>query len=108
MTSTAAAAVQVTGLRKTFQVKGAPVAALTGIDLAVAPGEIFGLLGPNGAGKLLLNWGIHCCRAGRGRQEIGWQRCGVPFAAPAWHTCLQGLPSSAAGAPSNCCRLIRA
>ena len=51
MTSTAAAAVQVTGLRKTFQVKGAPVTALTGIDLAVAPGEIFGLLGPNGAGK---------------------------------------------------------
>jgi len=51
MTSTAAAAVQVTGLRKTFQVKGARVAALTGIDLAVAPGEIFGLLGPNGAGK---------------------------------------------------------
>ena len=51
MTDTAAAAIQVTGLRKTFQVKGAPVAALTGIDLAVAPGEIFGLLGPNGAGK---------------------------------------------------------
>ena len=51
MTSTAAAAIQVTGLRKTFQVKGAPIAALTGIDLAVAPGEIFGLLGPNGAGK---------------------------------------------------------
>jgi ABC-2 type transport system ATP-binding protein len=51
MTSTAAAAVQVTGLRKTFQVKGTPVAALTGIDLSVAPGEVFGLLGPNGAGK---------------------------------------------------------
>jgi ABC-2 type transport system ATP-binding protein len=51
MTDTAAAAIQVTGLRKTFQVKGAPIAALTGIDLAVAPGEIFGLLGPNGAGK---------------------------------------------------------
>ena len=51
MTNTSAAAVQVTGLRKTFHVKGAPVAALTGIDLAVAPGEIFGLLGPNGAGK---------------------------------------------------------
>jgi ABC-2 type transport system ATP-binding protein len=52
MTGTpAAAAVQVTGLRKTFHVKGAPVAALTGIDLTVAPGEIFGLLGPNGAGK---------------------------------------------------------
>jgi ABC-2 type transport system ATP-binding protein len=52
MTDTpATAAVQVTGLSKTFHVKGAPVAALTGIDLAVAPGEIFGLLGPNGAGK---------------------------------------------------------
>src|SRR5580693_5216971 len=51
MTDTAAAAIQVTGLRKIFQVKGAPIAALTGIDLAVAPGEIFGLLGPNGAGK---------------------------------------------------------
>jgi ABC-2 type transport system ATP-binding protein len=51
MTGTVAAAVQVTGLRKTFHVKGAPVAALTGIDLTVAPGEIFGLLGPNGAGK---------------------------------------------------------
>ena len=51
MPDTSAAAVQVTGLRKTFQVKGALVAALTGIDLAVAPGEIFGLLGPNGAGK---------------------------------------------------------
>src|SRR6201986_5528452 len=51
MTSRAASAVQVTGLRKSFQVKGAPVAALTGIDLSVAPGEVFGLLGPNGAGK---------------------------------------------------------
>ncbi len=51
MTDTAAAAIQVTGLCKTFQVKGVPIAALTGIDLAVAPGEIFGLLGPNGAGK---------------------------------------------------------
>jgi ABC-2 type transport system ATP-binding protein len=51
LTDARAAAVQVTGLRKTFHVKGAPVAALTGIDLTVAPGEIFGLLGPNGAGK---------------------------------------------------------
>src|SRR2546427_8371949 len=25
--------------------------ALAGIDLAIAPGELFGLLGPNGAGK---------------------------------------------------------
>jgi ABC-2 type transport system ATP-binding protein len=51
MTDTPADAVRVTGLRKNFHVKGVTVAALTGIDLAVAPGEIFGLLGPNGAGK---------------------------------------------------------
>jgi ABC-2 type transport system ATP-binding protein len=51
MTDTPADAVQVTGLRKSFHVKGVTVPALTGIDLAVAPGEIFGLLGPNGAGK---------------------------------------------------------
>jgi ABC-2 type transport system ATP-binding protein len=51
MTGTHAEAVWAAGLRKDFHVKGAAVAALTGIDLAVAPGEIFGLLGPNGAGK---------------------------------------------------------
>ncbi|MBO0878319.1 MAG: ATP-binding cassette domain-containing protein, partial [Pseudonocardia sp.] len=52
VTDTQADAVLVTGLRKSFHLKGgATVAALTGIDLAVAPGEIFGLLGPNGAGK---------------------------------------------------------
>ncbi|HEY6791867.1 MAG TPA: ATP-binding cassette domain-containing protein [Trebonia sp.] len=39
------------GLRKSFRVKDATVDAVTGIDLAVAGGEIFGLLGPNGAGK---------------------------------------------------------
>src|SRR5437660_5115301 len=31
-----------------------PVQALSGIDLAVEPGEFFGLLGPNGAGKTTL------------------------------------------------------
>ena len=44
-------AVRVSGLRKSFRVKDGTVAAVTGIDLAVAAGEIFGLLGPNGAGK---------------------------------------------------------
>jgi len=39
--------IEITGLRKHF---GA-VKAVDGIDLRVAPGEIYGLLGPNGAGK---------------------------------------------------------
>ncbi|MGH3168374.1 MAG: ATP-binding cassette domain-containing protein, partial [Trebonia sp.] len=44
-------AVQVSGLRKSFTVKGKAIEAVNGIDLTVAAGEIFGLLGPNGAGK---------------------------------------------------------
>ena len=43
----AEAAVQVTGLRKSY----GSLEAVAGIDLSVAPGEIFALLGPNGAGK---------------------------------------------------------
>jgi len=44
-------AVQITGLRKSFRVAGATIEAVSGIDLTVPAGEIFGLLGPNGAGK---------------------------------------------------------
>jgi ABC-2 type transport system ATP-binding protein len=47
----AAAAVAVSGLRKSFRVAGQTIAAVNGIDLTIASGEIFGLLGPNGAGK---------------------------------------------------------
>jgi ABC-2 type transport system ATP-binding protein len=36
------------------RLRGAPVVALDGVDLDVAPGEIFGLMGPNGAGKSTL------------------------------------------------------
>src|ERR1700759_5647798 len=44
---TTTAAVQATGLVKTF----GDFRAVDGIDLEVQPGEIFGVLGPNGAGK---------------------------------------------------------
>jgi ABC-2 type transport system ATP-binding protein len=40
-------AIDVTGLRKSY----GKVAALDGLDLAVATGEVHGFLGPNGAGK---------------------------------------------------------
>src|SRR3954449_12999395 len=39
--------IQVEGLVRQFK----DVRAVDGIDLTVAPGEIFGFLGPNGAGK---------------------------------------------------------
>ena len=43
-------AITTTGLHRSFRTH--PV--LQGVDLAVAPGEIYGLLGPNGAGKTTL------------------------------------------------------
>jgi ABC-2 type transport system ATP-binding protein len=47
--------IETRGLRKSFQTgrrrKTATVEAVTGLDLTVAEGEIFGFLGPNGAGK---------------------------------------------------------
>ena len=44
-------AVAISGLRKSFRVRGKMIEAVSGIDLTVQPQEIFGLLGPNGAGK---------------------------------------------------------
>lgn len=41
----------VSNLSKTYQSREGEVNALTGFDLSIRPGEIFGLLGPNGAGK---------------------------------------------------------
>jgi ABC-2 type transport system ATP-binding protein len=48
--SITASSLRLTGLEKHYS-GSPPVTALAGIDLEVAPGEMFGLLGPNGAGK---------------------------------------------------------
>ena len=47
----ASAAVAISGLRKSLRVAGQTIEAVSGIDLTISAGEIFGLLGPNGAGK---------------------------------------------------------
>ncbi len=44
-------AIQAHGLRKSFRVKDDAVEAVSGLDLTVTAGQIFGFLGPNGAGK---------------------------------------------------------
>src|SRR4029079_9753033 len=61
--------VQARGLRKSF----GKVEAVRGVDVDVAPGEIFGFLGPNGAGKSSTMRMIACVspRSGGSLQVLG-------------------------------------
>ena len=69
-------AVVIEGLRKTVAVgfRRRKVEILTGVDLRVAEGEVFGLLGPNGAGKTTtLKIALGLMRPTAGQVRLGVQ-----------------------------------
>jgi ABC-2 type transport system ATP-binding protein len=74
-------ALAVRDLRKRY----GKIDALCGVELEVAPGELFGLLGPNGAGKsTLVKIACGLVRPSAGSAEIA----GAPAGSPAAHSAL--------------------
>jgi putative ABC transport system ATP-binding protein len=68
-------AVRVRGARRTFAAECAPVRALRGVDLDVAPGEFVAVTGPSGCGKsTLLNGIAGLDRLDEGTIEVAGQR----------------------------------
>jgi putative ABC transport system ATP-binding protein len=68
-------AVRVRGARRTFAAELAPVRALRGVDLDVAPGEFVAVTGPSGCGKsTLLNAIAGLDRLDEGTIEVAEQR----------------------------------
>ncbi len=48
------AVLEVSGVRKTYEAEGAPVRALRGVSMAMAPHEFVAIMGPSGCGKSTL------------------------------------------------------
>jgi ABC-2 type transport system ATP-binding protein len=73
------AALEVVGVRKSY----AGHEVLSGVDLAIAPGQVVGLLGPNGAGKTtILSIVAGLLRADAGRIRVnGWDVTSEPLCA---------------------------
>ncbi len=68
-------AVQVTGVRRSFDADLAPVRALRGIDVAIGSGEFVAVMGPSGCGKsTLLNIVAGLDRPDEGTIEVCGQR----------------------------------
>ena len=72
---TAAPAVRVRAVRRTFAAELAPVRALRGVDLDIGSGEFVAVMGPSGCGKsTLLNIVAGLDRADDGTVEVAGQR----------------------------------